>query len=468
MARDRRPPRPTLVRGGCGGGVARPGRGPRRRRPCSAPRRDDLARQRLAADDRERLLAFADRFAAERALAPRLGLDELLRRVVDATGYDLHVLSLSGGPRRLANVHKLLRLAAAFERESGRDVRGLADLATAELEADARETDAPVELGDVKAVRLMSIHAAKGLEFHTVCVADLGRRRPGDEDDLLVDGDEIGLRLVGLDGSSERALAYERLRDRVRERSAREEDRVLYVAATRARERLILSGGVPLAPWPKDGPGAAPLAWLGPALLGDDLSGCRPRTTRPRRRLERRRHTARACAARSTRPARSARSCGTSSLAPAGATLPVAPRRQPPRAAQPPPPRSRPRVRTLSYSRLAAWSACGYRYYLQRVLRLADEPVSGAAAGADGTLPTLDPRVRGTLVHALLEQPGPAAARVAARRRGARRRADRGRGRGRRAARRRVRRSRRSRRGSRVRAACTASTPSPCRSATRC
>ncbi|HEY1540076.1 MAG TPA: UvrD-helicase domain-containing protein, partial [Solirubrobacteraceae bacterium] len=81
-----------------------------RRRP-SPP--NDLA-GRLRDDDRERLRAFAVRFRAERALAPRVGLDELLRRVVDATGYDLHVLSLSGGARRLANVHKLLRLAAAF------------------------------------------------------------------------------------------------------------------------------------------------------------------------------------------------------------------------------------------------------------------------------------------------------------------------------------------------------------------
>ena len=374
------------------------------------PTGDDLL-ARLSRDDRGRLVAFAGRFTAERVLAPRLGLDELLRRVVDATGYDLHILSLSGGPRRLANVHKLMRLAAAFERESGRDVRGLVDLATAELEADARETDAPVELGDVKAVRLMSIHAAKGLEFHTVCVADLGRRRPGDEDDLLVDGDEVGLRLVGLDGSSERALAYEALRDRVRARSAREEDRVLYVAATRARERLVLSGGIPLAPWPKDGPGAAPLAWLGRALFGDDLQRL-PAADEPIRDItwiDGANRAAVRCMLNA--PGTIGTVLRTSSLAPAGASLPLA-QAPPPRAVLPAPLAQPPAVRTLSYSRLAAWSACGYRYYLQRVLRLAEEPVIRvAAAGAAGTL---DPRVRGTLVHALLEQPGPAdAARVA-------------------------------------------------------
>jgi ATP-dependent helicase/nuclease subunit A len=367
---------------------------------------------RLTAEDRDRLHAFAQRFAAERTQAPRLGLDELLRRVVDATGYDLHVLSLSGGPRRLANVHKLLRLAAAFEREHGRDVRGLADLATAELEAEARETDAPVELGDVKAVRLMSIHAAKGLEFGTVCVADLGRRRPGDEDDLLVDGDEIGLRLVGLDGSSEKALRYERLRDRARERSAREEDRVLYVALTRARERLILSGGVPLEPWPKEGPGAAPLSWLAPALLGGDLARL-PTSQEPVRDVvwSDGAHTATVrCVL--NRPDTVGRPLRAGSLAPAGATLTTAVP-QPPHPVAAAPPAAAPAVRTLSYSSLAAWEACGYRFYLTKVLKLPEEPVIRIAAAGVAGAPTLDPRVRGTLVHALLETPAPAEGRVA-------------------------------------------------------
>ena len=363
---------------------------------------DRELRARLGADDRERLEVFAARFAAERALAPRLGLDELLRRVVDATGYDLHVLSLAGGARRLANIHKLLRLAAAFERDRGRDVRGLADLATAELEAEARETDAPVELGDVKAVRLMSVHAAKGLEFPVVCVADLGRQRPadGDEDRLVAEG-EVGLRLVGLDGTSEPALAYERLRDRARSRAAREEERVMYVATTRAQERLIVSGGVPLASWPSEGPKAPPLAWLGPALLGGDLSALPP-ADEPIADVAWGDGAAVRCFVNA--PQTVGRVLRDDALAPAGARLPLA---SPPlpRPPAPEPTGAAPATRTLSYSRLAAWQRCGYRYYLQREVGLADEPAERDDAGEGEAVaaPGLDPRTRGSLVHALLE-----------------------------------------------------------------
>jgi len=362
-------------------------------------------RARLSDDDRERLAVFATRFIAERGLAPRLGLDELLRRVVDATGYDLHVLALAGGERRLANIHKLLRLAADFERDRGRDVRGLADLATAELEAEARETDAPVELGDVKAVRLMSVHAAKGLEFPVVCIADLGRQRPADGDeDLLVAEGEVGLRLVGLDGTSQPALAYERLRDRARARAAGEEARVMYVATTRAQERLIVSGGVPLAAWPQEGPKAPPLAWLGPALLGGDLRAL-PTPEDPIADVAWGDGAWVRCAISTPRTV--GRVLREDGLAPAGARLPVAPP-PPARPVAPEPAGAPPVTRTLSYSRLAAWQRCGFRYYLQRELGLpdevvldADEPGPAVQSPAGG----LDPRTRGSLVHALLEHP---------------------------------------------------------------
>ncbi len=92
-------------------------------------------------------------------------------------------------------------------------------------------------------MRLMTIHAAKGLEFPVVCLADLGRAGNGTRPDLLVDGERVGLRLARLDGSAARAcLHYEELLRERRRAEAAEEERILYVAMTRARERLLLSG----------------------------------------------------------------------------------------------------------------------------------------------------------------------------------------------------------------------------------
>jgi ATP-dependent exoDNAse (exonuclease V) beta subunit len=356
-------------------------------------------RDALDRGDRERLAAFRDRFARERELLPRLALDDLLRRAIEASDYDLHVLRLPGGPRRLANVHKLLRLASEHERAHGRDVRGLVDRATAELEADARETDAPVELGDARAVRLMTIHAAKGLEFPVVCVADLGRRPSGNDPAVLVAGDRLGIRLPSIAGGREHGLDYQPLRDARRLAEAAEEDRVLYVGLTRARERLIVSGALKLDPWPDlTRNGVAPIAWLAPAIAGDTPSEQEPETRAPGVRVL------------VNTPATVGRVLRTGSLAPAGATLPPAPP-PPARPAQPAPATPPPAVRALSYSALALWKRCGYRFYLQRVLGLPEERERGRREirTAEGAL---DPRVRGSLVHAALERDGDARALV--------------------------------------------------------
>ena len=287
-------------------------------------------------------------------------------------------------------------------------MRGLVDRATAELEADAREADAPVELGDAKAVRLMTIHAAKGLEFPVVCLADLGRRTSTDCPPLLVRGGHIGLRLAHLDGSSTKALDFEALRDRRRDAEQAEERRILYVGLTRAEERLILSGGVDPEKWPAETLGAPPLSWLGPALLGPGCTDL-PGEEEPERLVTP--GAAELRVALST-PATVGRVLRTESLAPAGAELPVAPP-PPARPAQAPPPGPAPSVRSLSYSSLAQWKQCGYRFYLQRVLGLPEEETARrpTARTADGGL---DPRMRGTLAHEALELGGAADEQVLA------------------------------------------------------
>ena len=182
---------------------------------------------------------------------------------------------MPGGQRRLANVRKLMRLAREHEAAHGSDLRDFLELVARRARlgrgrGEARESEAPVEGEALDAVRLMTIHRAKGLEFEVVCVADLGRGPRWRAELMRVGRDgRFGLRLgraghrparVGarLQGARRGAPAAE----------AREERRLFYVAMTRARERLILSGAAKLEVWPElEGPGGGggPVAWIGPA-----------------------------------------------------------------------------------------------------------------------------------------------------------------------------------------------------------
>jgi ATP-dependent helicase/nuclease subunit A len=224
----------------------------------------------LAPGDRQALGSFCARLQAERANASRHTISELIERAIDASDYREHVLGLDWGERRLANVHKLLRLARRFEAREGRELRAFLDHVAYLQDAVKVEPDAPVEGVEPDAVRLMTIHAAKGLEFPVVCLADLGRQPNTQTPDLLVDGERVGLRLVRLDGEgSKAALDYEQLCSERREREAQEEDRILYVAMTRARERLLLSGAVDFERWPVSRQAPTAISWLGPALAAD-------------------------------------------------------------------------------------------------------------------------------------------------------------------------------------------------------
>jgi ATP-dependent exoDNAse (exonuclease V) beta subunit len=224
----------------------------------------------LAPEDREALAGFCVRLQTERASASRRTISQLIERAIDAAGYREHVLALDWGERRLANVHKLLRLARRFEASEGRDLRAFLDHVAYLKDAVKVEPEAPVEGVEPDAVRLMTIHAAKGLEFPVVCLADLGRQPNTQTPDLLVDGERVGLRLVRLDGEgSKSALEYEQLCRERREREAQEEDRILYVAMTRARERLLLSGSVDFERWPGSRQAPTAISWLGPALAAD-------------------------------------------------------------------------------------------------------------------------------------------------------------------------------------------------------
>ena len=177
----------------------------------AAPRASRRSDARAAAGVRDVLRRRAGaRGAAARRGAARAGArgDRLRPRGARA----------GGGERRLANLRKLMRLAREYERAEGRDLHGFLAYAATRDFAAAREGEAPLESEGLDAVRLMTIHRAKGLEFPVVCVADLGRQGAGQRDRLL----------IGPDGASRAAPAHARRRRdgaRARLRAARRRGR---------------------------------------------------------------------------------------------------------------------------------------------------------------------------------------------------------------------------------------------------
>ena len=217
-----------------------------RRRVRGARRPERLAD--IPAEERALLTEFATRLVGLRARAPRLSLAGLVEAAVTETGYDLATLLQPSGESRLANVRKLSRLAAAYESREGRDLRGLLDFLAARAETDTEAQAATAAEGH-DGVRIMTVHNAKGLEFEVVAVPDLARgllsggRRP-----VLALGREqppkVGLQWRRLGRASVNLYDYGDLIEAGESRDSEEGLRLFHVAATRARERLILSGVV--------------------------------------------------------------------------------------------------------------------------------------------------------------------------------------------------------------------------------
>ena len=286
--------------------------------------------------------------------------------------------------------------------------------------AESRDGEAPIEGEALDAIRLMTIHRAKGLEFPVVCVADTGRLRPHGDDQLVRLGRDgrVALKVaVPGAGKARAALDHAGLLADARAAAAREEERLFYVACTRAEERLLVSGSASFARWPSA---------RQPDLPAGRLAGARARAGDPRPRGRRRR-------------GRGGRGRGLADLAPRDGRPGPAPaggrRRRSPRPATPaarsrrPPRPSRPGAGALpvdhvSYSSLEDHRRCGYRFYLERVLRLPprDEPAPRAARRRRRR--ACRATVRGSIAHLLLERldmrhpAAPGAAR--ARRRGGR------------------------------------------------
>ncbi|HLM32337.1 MAG TPA: UvrD-helicase domain-containing protein [Solirubrobacterales bacterium] len=239
----------------------------------------------LPAEDEQRLRRFCGILRALRAEAPLLSLEELIERTMGVFGYDLGLIARRGGVGRMANLRKLMRLAREYERNEGRDLAGFLALAAESAKRDEREGMAAVQAEGHDGVRVMTVHAAKGLQFPVVAVPDLGRRLNAGHSsgDLVIgpapDGDaanRFGMRLRFPAGTPLGLWELIDLNAQENEATAEEACRLVYVAASRAEDRLILSGVFrtdELEPAQERKPSDTPLRRLLPALADRGWSG---------------------------------------------------------------------------------------------------------------------------------------------------------------------------------------------------
>jgi ATP-dependent helicase/nuclease subunit A len=189
----------------------------------------------VTGDDLTRALRARDLIAELHDLAGRVPVATLLKLLLDRTHYRAALQAVEGGARARRNVDKLLADAHTSGLVS---VREFAEYVRTLRDVGARESEAPTEAGS--AVQLMTVHKAKGLEFPVVVIADAAHAGRRGTERVLLDG-RMGVTIDLRDEENRHPAAHLLAALWDSERDEAEDRRLLYVAATRAREKLLVS-----------------------------------------------------------------------------------------------------------------------------------------------------------------------------------------------------------------------------------
>jgi ATP-dependent exoDNAse (exonuclease V) beta subunit len=353
----------------------------------------------LSANDERLMRAFRQRYDRLSAAMPRLSLERLCERVVAEHDYDLAVLAMWDGKRRYANMRKLARLARSYEELRGPDVEGFVRFVGEQEALGARELEAVAEEEGADAVRLLTIHAAKGLEFEVVIVADAGRDKapPSAEEILALSDGRFGFRVADPVTTKRRgAFDYEEVKAARQEEETAERLRLYYVAMTRARQRLIVSGAIDRE---RAADASTPIGWvLGRLEAGAELDASGDAPVELVRgdahllvRIDRYREADWVDAPKAEPDA------GQLELFAALDEAVTAPAPElPPLVAPPDPPLHR--VRRLSFTALSTFDQCSYKYYARYAAGMKEQPIAGRGDGG------MSATEIGSAVHALLEE----------------------------------------------------------------
>ena len=208
---------------------------------------DKLTLASLNEEEQEKVRFARGLLQKLKAAKDRLSSAELIARVLEGTGYSALLLTTFQGEQKVANLHKLIEVARNFE---GKEiftfhdfVRHLENL----VNEESREQEAQIFLEGSDCVQLMSIHQAKGLEFPIVFIADLDRGpSKGPSGNVIYSkahGIAVKLREV-TGGEFLNTSLYDKVTEEARRKEEAEKRRLFYVATTRARDHLVLSGPI--------------------------------------------------------------------------------------------------------------------------------------------------------------------------------------------------------------------------------
>ncbi|MCC7476536.1 MAG: UvrD-helicase domain-containing protein [Pirellulales bacterium] len=198
----------------------------------------------LPEEEAAKVLRAAQTLGYLRAIKNAVPIAELLNEVLERTGYDAVLLAEFLGERKLANLHKLIEQARSAD-GSHRDLNDYIVQLSEYIRNAPKEPLASTCAESANVVRLMTIHAAKGLEFPLVVVPDLDRAGYQDRRSAALD-DDLGPVIKPFKDDSEQSTltGFDLFSARERAAELEERKRLLYVATTRAADYLILSSSL--------------------------------------------------------------------------------------------------------------------------------------------------------------------------------------------------------------------------------
>lgn len=327
----------------------------------------------LHPEDRPALAAISELVLALSRSAGRLGPGAILREGVRARALEAVLRAMPRGDQRVANVRKLLAVA-----DRHADVRAFHRWLVDAMEQEMSESEAATFSEEDDAVRLLTIHASKGLDFPVVLIPEIAapaaRSEKGAARIVLGAGDEpnvLAVRIADVDGIVLEPPSFAVAWTDARRRERAERQRLAYVAVTRAAEEMLFVGGRTSETVLDEG--ASTLAVLEalagqPHLAVEDAEVPAPRIRRGDE----------AGAIDATTPRGAA-----GPIRPAWRSLPIAP------------------------TALSDFAHCARRFELVHLLGLPEHVRTSAserARGARAAGPELDSRIQGTIAHAVLER----------------------------------------------------------------